>query len=257
MGALFSCSGYFFIETNITRSFSKIKTWLRLIPLLSFFFSAAAFASGVQPETSVIIINEAQKGGSINIKNTENAPLLLYTRVVDLPDDPTPRLLVTQPVARLEPGQSQRVRFVLNTDGPLQREHIKRVWFEGVAEQNSGGNVGVTIRHDLPAVIVPKGVKAKRELWNDLSWSVSGDRLLISNTGKQVVRLAQQISLQPADVMLSLSKNYILPGETLIVSAPDGVRLSDAREIEFSPVTRYGFSVGLQKADLNGKSVVQ
>lgn len=217
-------------------------------------FPSLSRASGVLPETSTVIINEGQKGGSINVKNTEKVPVLLYTKVVDLADDPSPRVIVTQPVARLEPGQSQRVRFVLNTDGPLQSEHIKRVYFEGVAEQSAaGGQVSVTVRQDLPMIIVPKGFMPKRDLWTDLSWSINGENLKVKNTGKQVVRLAQHLKLQPAGVVLNLKKTYILPGETLTAAIPEGSRLIGQQQVEFSPVSRFGFDVGLQKANIAGK----
>jgi|GEM_PF-72818 len=216
------------------------------------FFPLPSPASGVLPETTVLVIDEIQKGGSINVKNTENVPVLLYTKVVDLPDDPTPKLIVTQPVARLEPGQSQRVRFVLSNDGPLQHEHIKRVHFEGVAEQTaSGSQISVTVRHDLPVIIVPKKLTAQRKMWNDLNWSVNGETLKVTNTGKHVVRLRPQLRLLPVGTALSLSKSYILPGETLTVIVPAGTSLSERRQVEFSPVTRYGFDAGLQKASLS------
>ncbi|XGI79115.1 fimbria/pilus chaperone family protein [Enterobacter hormaechei] len=222
--------------------------------LIMVLFPALCRASGVQPETSVVIINEAQKGGSINVTNTEKVPVLLYSKVVNLPDDPTPRLSVTQPVARLEPGQSQRVRFVLNSDGPLQREHIKRVYFEGVAAQNDkGSQVNVTVRQDLPVIIIPAALTRERDMWKDLGWSLSGETLKVTNTGRQVVRLVPQLNVLPAGIVLSLSKNYILPGETLSVSAPAGAHLSGQQQVQFSPVTRYGFSVGLQKVSLSKK----
>ncbi|MFI8416703.1 fimbria/pilus chaperone family protein [Serratia sp. NPDC078593] len=217
-------------------------------------FSTQLRASGVLPESSAVIIDEAQKGGSINVKNTENVPVLLFTKLVELPDDPAPRLIVTQPVARLEPGQSQRVRFVLNTDTPLQNEHIKRVYFEGVTERTTDNSqVSVSVRQDLPVIIVPKGLAAKRDMWRDLKWSVSANNLKVANTGRHVVRLTPQVKLQPSGIPLSLSKSYLLPGETLSVAIPVRARLSGQQRVEFSPVTRYGFGVGVQTATLYGK----
>lgn len=215
-------------------------------------FATPSRASGVLPESSAVIIDEAQRGGSINVKNTEKVPVLLYVKIVGLPDDPMPRLIVTQPVARLEPGQSQRVRFVLNTDTPLQNEHIKRVYFEGVTEHTSDNSqVSVSVRQDLPVIIVPKGLNARRNMWTDLAWSVSANRLQVTNTGQHVVRLTPQVKLKPAGGVLSLSKSYILPGETLVVAAPASTHLDGQRQVEFSPVTRYGLGVGVQTALLN------
>ncbi|WP_258041603.1 fimbria/pilus chaperone family protein [Citrobacter amalonaticus] len=213
-----------------------------------------SLASGVLPETTTVIINEAQKGGSINVKNTENVPVLLYTKIVDLPDDPEPALYVTQPVVRLEPGQTQRVRFVLNTNTPLEVEHIKRVYFEGVTEKKDTTSVvAISIRQDLPVLIVPGTLRPKQNMWTDLNWSASGDNLKVTNTSKQVVRLVPQIKFLPSGSELSLGKSYILPHETLTIAVPANLRLNDQRQVEFSPVSRYGFDVGLQISTLAGK----
>jgi P pilus assembly chaperone PapD len=233
----------------------KIKLLLTfmLAPLLGG-WPLFSLASGVLPETTTVIINEAQKGGSINVKNTENVPVLLYTKVVNLPDDSEPQLFVTQPVVRLEPGQTQRVRFVLNTNTPLEVEHIKRVYFEGVTEKNdTTSQVAISVRQDLPVLIAPKNLKPKQNMWTDLNWSASGDNLKVTNTGKQVVRLVPQIKLLPTGSQLSLGKSYILPQETLTIAVPANIRLHNQQQVEFSPVSRYGFDVGLQKSTLAGK----
>lgn len=251
---LFSAAQFYFGNKRYSVYLKSELSFNCLLLVTLSMFSLASQASGVLPESTVVIINEAQKGGSINVKNTEAVAVLLYTKVVELPDDPAPRLIVTQPVVRLEPGQSQRVRFVLNTAAPLQHEHIKRVYFEGVTERTSDNSqVSVGIRQDLPVIIVPKGVEAKRDMWADLNWSVSANNLKVVNSGHHVVRLTPQITLLPAGSELSLHKSYILPGETLVIPAPMGLRLGNQQQVAFSPVTRYGFDVGVQKALLSGK----
>ena len=70
---------------------------------------------------------------SINIKNTDDHPALLYTTIVDLPEsNKSIRLIPTQPVIRVEAGQVQQVRFLLQATVPLQSEELKRVTFEGI-----------------------------------------------------------------------------------------------------------------------------
>ena len=59
-------------------------------------------AAGMVPETSLLVIDEATHSGTINVKNTDNTPALLYTTVVNLPDDDNGiKLIPTQPVVRL------------------------------------------------------------------------------------------------------------------------------------------------------------
>jgi len=208
-------------------------------------------ASGVRPETATVIIDEAERGGSINVTNTESLPVLLQTRIRDLPDDKGPTLIVTQPVTRLEPGQTQRVRFVMNSDTPLKVEHIKRVSFEGVAEKRGNSSqVRLGVRQDLPVIIVPAGQKRVRsDLWTDLKWSVAGDHLRVRNGGKSVIRLSPGVKV--GSIPVTLKKSYILPGETLNAALPPGKRLAPNVKVSFSPVTRYGFSVGKQTAPLD------
>ncbi len=68
----------------------------------------------------------------MNVKNTDSNPALLYTTVVDLPDDNGVKLDVTQPVVRVEAGQQQQLRFIMESTEPLTVEHYKRVTFEGI-----------------------------------------------------------------------------------------------------------------------------
>ncbi|SQI98639.1 beta-fimbriae chaperone protein [Klebsiella oxytoca] len=69
----------------------------------------------------------------MNLTNSDPHPSLLYTKVVDLADsDKSIRLIVTQPVVRVEQGDTQKIRFILQTSKPLQHEEFKRVTFEGI-----------------------------------------------------------------------------------------------------------------------------
>ncbi|CZV75055.1 P pilus assembly protein%2C chaperone PapD [Enterobacter hormaechei] len=74
--------------------------------------SCNSMAAGMVPETSLLIVNEDQQGASMDVKNTDAEAQLLYTKIVDLPDDPKPGLIATQPVVRVDAGKTQRVRFV-------------------------------------------------------------------------------------------------------------------------------------------------
>lgn len=56
-----------------------------------------AYASGMVPETSVLLVDEQKGEVSMNLTNSDPHPSLLYTKVVDLADsDKSIRLIVTQ-----------------------------------------------------------------------------------------------------------------------------------------------------------------
>lgn len=110
-----------------------IKGAVLSISLLS---SAVAMAAGMVPETSLLLVNEDEHGASMDVKNTDEQAQLLYTKIINLPDDTSgPELIVTQPVVRVEGGKIQRVRFVLKDAAQkMNVEHLKRVVFSAIPQ---------------------------------------------------------------------------------------------------------------------------
>ncbi|EMP9725921.1 fimbria/pilus periplasmic chaperone [Enterobacter cloacae] len=210
-------------------------------------------AAGMVPETSLLVIDEATHSGTINVKNTDSHPSLLYTDVVDLPDDKGLKLVTTQPVVRLEPGQTQQLRFILQTSKPLDVEHYKRVTFEGIPPKSDDNKVkiGINIRQDLPVLIRPAKLAVVTDAWKFLEWTASGTSVTVKNPSKYVVRLAQNVVLQPSGISGSLAKTYILPGETMTVSM--GKSVSGNTKVKFFPASRYGVEVHSFISDLNKK----
>ena len=128
-------------------------------------------ATGMVPETSVLLVDEKRGEASINIKNTDDHPSLLYTTIVDLPEsNKSIRLIPTQPVIRVEAGRLQQVRFLLQATVPLQSEELKRVTFEGIPpKDDKSSRVTVSIRQDLPVLIHPASLPEERAPGN--SWN--------------------------------------------------------------------------------------
>lgn len=126
----------------------------------------AVHADGMIPETSVVIVNEADGEASITVRNDDPFPALLLVTLQNVPEDEEPLLFLTQPVWRVEAGQEQRVRFLLRSGVPLQTQRLKRVVFEGVRQQpgvsNEVARVGVSVRQNLPVIIHPKGLARHR-----------------------------------------------------------------------------------------------
>lgn len=213
----------------------------------------AAWASGMLPETSVVIINEADGESTMNVKNTDPAATLLHTSIQHLPEDKEPLVVVSPPVARVEADQTQLVRFILQLKEPLKTQRLKRVVFEGIPQRNADGGVKVTmnVRQNLPLIIHPKNLAANREPWKLLKWAISGDHLVMHNDSAYVVRFAQAVSLLPSRVDVDMGRTYILPGEKLSGQIKDGA--TDATTVRMSPATVYGFSVDNFDAPL-GKS---
>jgi len=227
----------------------KKSAFLLAMAVIGFSHSMVSLAAGMVPEASLLIINEADEGGSINIKNTDPKAALLYTNVVDLADDKGIHLMVTQPVVRVEAGQTQHLRFIMKADAPLTVEHLKRVTFEGIPQKMPGKNkVGFNIRQDIPVLIHPASLPVVKDAWTLLNWSASGSQITVKNPSPYVVRLASQVELLPSHVRAELSKTYILPGETLTAKIEKGV--AGNSQIKFTPASRYGIQVESYTASL-------
>lgn len=209
-------------------------------------------ATGMLPETSVVIVEQDDGEGAINIKNTDAFPVLLLTTLQNIKDDKEILLSITPPVARVEPGKTQRVRFILTSKAPLKTERLARVVFEGVPPQQKGKNeVRMTVRQNLPVIIRPAGLEKDLAPWKRLTWKQSGNSLTVSNPSPYVVRLGQGISTLPDNIAWTLPNSYILPGQILTLT-PDGNKTAgSATQARISPATTWGYTVNSYDAPVS------
>lgn len=201
-------------------------------------------ADGMVPDTSVVIVNEADGEASVSVTNTDAKLALLHVTLENIPEDTASRLFVTPPLSRVEPAKSQLIRFILQTPEPLKTQHLMRVIFEGMPQGKTAGQagharVGVTVRQNLPVILHPKGLAPNRTPWTGLVWSLKNQQLSVHNPTPYVVRMAQELKLLPGDGSALLPRTYVLPGETLSVAAS----LALATTVQLQPATVYGFAV--------------
>ncbi|AZE56898.1 Beta-fimbriae chaperone protein [Pseudomonas synxantha] len=206
--------------------------------------STGAYATGVVPETSVVIVEQDDGEGAINVQNTDAFPVLLLTRLIDIPDDPETLLIVTPPAARVEPGKTQRVRFIMTSKEPLKTERLKRVTFDGVPPQKKGkSEVRTTVRQNLPVIIRPAGLERDLAPWKQLTWKVNDNSLTVNNPSPYVVRLGQGVQTLPDKTRWILPNAYVLPGQTLTVTPEGGKTMGVAQQVRISPATTWGYTV--------------
>ncbi|MNK66875.1 putative fimbrial chaperone protein [compost metagenome] len=200
-------------------------------------------AAGMLPETSVVIVNESDGEASINVKNTDAKPALMFTSLTGIPGDDDTLLIVTPPVARVEPGETQLVRFLLQTKEPLKTQRLRRVIFEGIPPKNTepGLRVTMNVRQNLPVLIHPKGLAKDDQPWKRLKWSVGTGTLRVVNDSPYVVRLATAVQLLPSAATVDLPRPHVLPGETVEVPLPAAAK--GAATVRMVPATVYGFTV--------------
>ncbi|MFC6297815.1 fimbria/pilus periplasmic chaperone [Pseudomonas sp. CCM 7893] len=226
-------------------------TTLLKIAALALLLNTQAQADGMVPETSVVIIHEAEGEAAVSVTNTDNQLALLHVTLEDIPEDTESLLVVTPPLSRVEANTSQLVRFILQSQQPLQTQRLKRVIFEGMpqgrpATEAGHARVGVTVRQNLPVIIHPKGLAPNRTPWTGLTWSLNAGTLQVRNNTPYVVRLAQELRLLPGDGRAMLPRTYVLPGESLSVPATGGA----ASKVRLQPATVYGFAVAAYEAPI-------
>ncbi|MBV4485935.1 fimbria/pilus periplasmic chaperone [Pseudomonas sp. SWRI153] len=212
------------------------------------FTCVSSHAAGMVPETPVVVVDQASGEATVNVRNTDARPALLYSTIEHIREDTAPLLLLSPPVARVEPGKSQQVRFILRDVEPLKTERLQRVVFEGISprQEGSGAQVHLTVRQNIPVIVRPANLAIDRTPWKRLVWSVAGKQVRVSNPSPYVVRLSKAVNLIPGGVTLDLQRTYILPGEVLLLTTPSTL----ASHVRLFPATTYGFAVDSYDAPL-------
>lgn len=229
----------------------SIRTVSVAFVMLLFVAITSVRADGMVPETTVVILNEEDGETTINIKNTDALPALLYSSIENLPEDPEFLALVTPPITRVEASEKQLVRVIGQFSEPLKTQRLKRIIFEGVPPRKptDTASVGVTIRQNLPLIIHPRGLAKNPTPWTLLEWSLVGDVLQVRNESPYVVRLSQEVVLTPHNHVADIGRTYVLPGEVLQRKLDK--QPQSATGVTFYPATVYGFTVDSYDARLN------
>ncbi|MET6465450.1 fimbria/pilus chaperone family protein [Proteus mirabilis] len=211
-----------------------LKGMIFLILLISH-FSHASF----QLETMTVILDSEEPRKIFNVKNTGSEPILLSTKVSDLDKqhEIAKNIIITPPITRIEPDQSQNINFILKDGIEFDDKQILKASFQGigVAKVNS---TKMPIRQDIAMLIIPKGLTIEREPWKNLEVKQVNNQLILKNNGKQVIRMAPAFSSLPSNNGYSIGQFYIRPQEEIKVDVKEKLT-----EIKISPLSRYGFKL--------------
>ncbi|EKT58047.1 fimbrial chaperone [Providencia rettgeri Dmel1] len=207
-------------------------TILGLISLVS--MSAKA---SFQLETMTVILDADEERKVFSVKNTSKEPILLSTKVSDL-DGSKPmakEVMVSPPIVRIEPNESQQINFVLKKGLDLKQEEILRVSFQGVGavKQNSAK---MPIRQDVAMLITPSNGLLSQTPWKNITVNQKNNQLTLTNIGNQVVRLSPSVKVLPSNEAYSIEQFYLRPNESKTIDVK-----SKAQELVISPLSRYGF----------------
>ncbi|KPD01852.1 fimbria/pilus chaperone family protein [Moellerella wisconsensis] len=200
--------------------------------------SGLAHAS-FQLETMTVIVDAGEPRKVFSVKNTGKEPILLSTKVSDIEGGQAlaQDVMVSPPIIRIEPEQSQQLNFVLKKGLDLTDEVLLKVSFQGVGATKTNA-AKMPIRQDVAMLIMPSGMSVSPTPWDTLKVTQTGNILILKNTGKQVIRLAPNFTGQPAGQVYSLGQFYLRPGEQKTVDVKGALSA-----IDISPLSRYGFKM--------------
>lgn len=195
--------------------------------------------AGFQLETMTVILDAGEQRKVFSVKNTGGVPILLSTKVTDIEGGRAlaESVMISPPITRIEPQQSQQINFVLKRGVDITQEALLKVSFQGVGETRKNATQ-MPIRQDVAMLIMPAGMTVSPTPWNALRVKQQGYQLTLSNTGKQVIRLSPNFTGLPGNKIYSLGQFYLRPGENRTVTVEHQVD-----EIKISPLSRYGFKM--------------
>lgn len=223
-----------------------MKIYLNHFTCLSlFFFSTVSLAAGMVPQNPIVMIEESDGEGNIDIKNTDKYPSLLITKIENLEDDKEELITVYPPVTRVEGNETQTIRFLITTKMPLKTERLKRVTFEGVPPKNGEleKEINVTFKQNLPVIIRPAGLAQNLAPWEGLTWEYKNNQFTVTNPSPYVVRfISPNITVLPSGQKFILPKTYILPHQSFDLSVSQNINIKNADKVRFYPATTWGFS---------------
>lgn len=200
--------------------------------------SGLAHAS-FQLETMTVIVDEGEPRKVFSVKNTGKEPILLSTKVSNIEggQELAQEVMVSPPIIRIEPEQSQQINFVLKKGIDLSDEALLKVSFQGIGATRTNATK-MPIRQDVAMLIMPVGMSVSTTPWDALKVTQTGHMLTLKNTGKQVIRLAPNFVSRPDGDVYGLGQFYLRPGEQKTVEVKGALS-----EIEISPLSRYGFKM--------------
>jgi fimbrial chaperone protein len=103
---------------------------------------------------------------------------------------PTRDLLVSPPIARIDPGKTQTIRILLKK-APQSKEDSYRIFFDDIPAELPSNGVRVALRISIPVFALPP-----HPVKNELKWEVHATApgeadLLLANGGTRHVRLSE------------------------------------------------------------------
>ncbi|MFU9135856.1 fimbria/pilus periplasmic chaperone [Erwinia tasmaniensis] len=212
--------------------------------ILSLFLTTYAHA-GIMPSSTVVMIPDGEKEGAIDIKNTGNDSILLYSKIVKLSDDDLGggTLYTSPPTIVVGPGDTQTVRLIFKSNRALDREHLARVVFSGLPprKNDKSPRVQFAIAQDLPVVVGVLPSIMEKDLWTMIDYRFKGNQVCLHNPTRKVFRFNNTMKLSNPVENIVFQNTYLLPDSEICTKARG--KLSPSTSLHFTTVSSFNLKI--------------
>lgn len=212
-----------------------ISKTLLIAVILSASFSHAY--AGVIIGGTRVIFDGGKKEASISINNADSVPYLIQSWV-EMPEGNANKapFIVTPPLYRLDGGQQNIERILFSGSLPQDKESLFWLNIKAIPSASKQTNsLQIAVKTRIKLIYRPTGLKAStpEEQANKLTWSRSGDKLLVTNPTPYVINF-NEISI--VDKKLD-EVSWVAPGAMAAFTLPAG---ASGSHISFKVINDYG-----------------
>lgn len=212
-----------------------ISKTLLIAVILSASFSHAY--AGVIIGGTRVIFDGGKKEASISINNADSVPYLIQSWV-EMPEGNANKapFIVTPPLYRLDGGQQNIERILFSGSLPQDKESLFWLNIKAIPSASKQTNsLQIAVKTRIKLIYRPTGLKAStpEEQANKLTWSRSGDKLLVTNPTPYVINF-NEISI--GDKKLD-EVSWVAPGAMAVFTLPAG---ASGSHISFKVINDYG-----------------
>ncbi|MCU6304768.1 MULTISPECIES: molecular chaperone [Enterobacter] len=212
-----------------------ISKTLLIAVILSASFSHAY--AGVIIGGTRVIFDGGKKEASISINNADSVPYLIQSWV-EMPEGNANKapFIVTPPLYRLDGGQQNIERILFSGSLPQDKESLFWLNIKAIPSASKQTNsLQIAVKTRIKLIYRPTGLKAStpEEQANKLTWSRSGDKLLVTNPTPYVINF-NEISI--GDKKLD-EVSWVAPGAMAAFTLPAG---ASGSHVSFKVINDYG-----------------
>lgn len=218
----------------------KVKNLLLLSVLV--LLSSPVLADGVSIGGTRLIYLSSENEADISVENTNSdAPVLIQSWVSDIGDRNKSPFIVTPPLFRLDPGNTNALR-VIQTSGHLaeNKESLFMLNIKVIPENTSKSNENIlqfAIKNQLKLIYRPVGLSGSSlEAAKNLHWSKNGNQLQAVNPSPYYVTVTS-FTIGSQDVKTSVDHSILAPGGHEDYTVPAG---STAHNISWNTLDDFG-----------------